>query len=258
MMEKETLARAIAEVAKGAGELILNREDIQVSEKGDVANIVTTMDVRSQDYILTRLKQLLPEAKVIAEESNHNEFDDGYVWVVDPIDGTSNYAYDLKHSCISIALLYQKKGDIGVVYDPYLKEMFVGIKGFGSYLNGKATHVNQNALPSSLVVVGTSPYAKEKADITFHNMKKIFVNSRDIRRSGSATLDLCYVACGRFDAFYEASLAPWDYSAAATIIKESGGIIEAIEPDVWGYEKSIGIIAGNQHNYLSLLNLLKE
>lgn len=256
-MDIRKVCNEIIEVAHGAGKLIMNRSDIRIRQKGDIANIVTTMDVKSQDYILSRLVTIMPEAKIIAEESDTNEFDDGYVWVVDPIDGTTNYAYDIKHSCISIALLKGGKGCIGVVYNPYLEETFVGVKGHGSYLNGKILTANEHDLASSLVVVGTSPYAKEKADITFDNLKKIFVHTRDIRRSGSATLDLCYVACGRYDAFYEASLAPWDYSAAATIIKEAGGIIDAIEPDVWGYEKSIGVIAGNKNNYSDLYKLIK-
>lgn len=256
-MDIKKVCNEIIEVAHGAGELIMHRNDIRIRQKGDIANIVTTMDEKSQEYILKRLVNIVPEAKVIAEESDHNEFDDGYVWVVDPIDGTTNYAYDLKHSCISIALLKGGKGFIGVVYNPYLKETFVGVKGHGSYLNGKILTVNDHDLNSSLVVIGTAPYAKEKADLTFDNLKKIFIHGRDIRRSGSATLDLCYVACGRYDAFYEASLAPWDYAAAATIIKEAGGIIDAIEPDTWGYLKSIGVVAGNKKNYQKLYDLVK-
>lgn len=256
-MDIRKICEEMIDVAKGAGELISHREDIRVSQKGDIANLVTTMDVKSQDYILKRLMKILPEAKIIAEESDHNEFDQGYVWVVDPIDGTTNYAYDLKQSCISIALLYKGTGFIGVVYNPYLDETFVGVKGHGSYLNEKMIHVRDHDLHASLVTVGTAPYAKEKADITFDNLKKIFLNARDLRRSGSATLDLCHVACGRYDAFYEASLAPWDYSAAATIIQEAGGIIDALAPDRWGYTKSIAVIAGNKNNFEPLKNLVK-
>lgn len=256
-MNIRNICEQMIEVAKGAGELISHREDIRVTQKGDIANLVTSMDVKSQDYILKRLKLILPDAKIIAEESDHNEFDQGFVWVVDPIDGTTNYAYDLKQSCISIALLHQGNGFIGVVYNPYLDETFVGVKGHGSYLNESVIHVRDHDLKSSLVTIGTAPYAKEKADLTFDNLKKIFINARDLRRSGSATLDLCHVACGRYDAFYEASLAPWDYAAAATIIKEAGGIIDALEPDIWGYEKSIAIIAGNKNNFNALKDLVE-
>lgn len=257
MMNIRNICEQMIEVAKGAGELILHREDIRVKQKSDIANLVTSMDVKAQDYILKRLKVLMPNAKIIAEESDHNEFDQGYVWVVDPIDGTTNYAYDLKQSCISIALLYQGEGFIGIVYNPYLDETFVGVKGHGSYLNDTVIHVRDHDLKSSLVAIGTAPYVKEKADVTFNNLKKIFINARDLRRSGSATIDLCNVACGRYDAFYEASLAPWDYAAAAIIIEEAGGIIDALEPDKWGYEKTISVIAGNKNNFIHLKKLVK-
>ena len=114
-MNLRYVVEGMIKIAQGAGDLILDREDIHVKEKGDVSNIVTSMDIKSQNYILERLVKLVPEAKVIAEESTNNEFDNGYVWCVDPIDGTTNYAYDAKMSCISIALLYEGKGFIGVI-----------------------------------------------------------------------------------------------------------------------------------------------
>ncbi len=256
-METKKLVEEVSAVAKEAGKFILNREKIDISVKGDVANIVTNMDIAVQKLILSKLKMILPEAKIIAEENNVFGFDEGYVWVVDPIDGTTNYAYDCKCSCISIALLYEKEGYIGVVYNPYLDELFVGVKGEGSTLNEKSIHVNDNKLASSLIVVGTTPYDKAKADVTFDNLKQLFLHGRDIRRSGSAVLDLCYIACGRFDAFYEACLAPWDYSAASIIVSAANGKVETIAPAVWGYEKSIPIIAGNKNNFNEIKNIVK-
>lgn len=255
-METNKLVKQIEDVAKEAGKFILDRDEINVSTKGDIANIVTNMDVAVQSLILFKLTTILPEAKVIAEENNVYDFDNGYVWVVDPIDGTTNYAYDCKCSCISIALLYKKEGYIGVVYNPYLDEIFVGVKGQGSTLNGKPICVNDNKLAASLVVVGTTPYNKNKANITFDNMKKLFIYGRDIRRSGSAVLDLCYVACGRYDGFYEATLAPWDFSAGSIIIQEAKGIIGTIEPEVWGYHKPIPVIAGNDNNFKAIKKLV--
>ncbi len=256
-MNKNEIVKQMIAVAKEAGAFILNREVLRVDQKGDVANIVTNMDIAAQELILSRLTTILPEAKVIAEENNTFAFDEGYVWVVDPIDGTTNYAYDCKFSCVSIALLHEKAGYLGVVYNPYLDELFVGIKGEGSTLNGKSIHVNETKLKSSLIVVGTSPYAKEKANLTFDNLKKLFIYGRDIRRSGSAVLDLCYVACGRYDAFYEASLAPWDFSAASLIIQEAGGLVGTTKEEIWGYEKSIPLIAGNEQNFHAIHTLIQ-
>lgn len=257
-MNLETVVRGMIETAQGAGKLILDRNNIEVHEKGDVSNIVTTMDVKSQEYILERITKLVPEAKVIAEESKNNEFDYGYVWCVDPIDGTTNYAYDTKMSCISIALLYEGKGFIGVVYNPYSDETFVGVKGHGSYLNGNKIHVNKYPLSASLISVGTTPYNKDLADVTFEKMKQIFLHCRDTRRSGSATIDMCYVACGRYDGYYEYVLAPWDYAAVATIIEEAGGVIGTAEPFEWCYTKSITIIAGTPSNYEDLKKIVTK
>lgn len=257
-MNLRYVVKGMIKIAQGAGDLILDREDIHVKEKGDVSNIVTSMDIKSQNYILERLVKLVPEAKVIAEESTNNEFDNGYVWCVDPIDGTTNYAYDAKMSCISIALLYEGKGFIGVIYNPYAEETFVGVKGHGAYLNGKPIHVNEYPLSASLISVGTTPYNKEMADETFDKMKRIFLHCRDTRRSGSATIDMCYVACGRYDGYYEYVLAPWDYAAVATVIEEAGGVIGTADPYTWCYTKSITIIAGTKANFDELKKVVTE
>ncbi len=256
-MDYQKILEAVIMVAQDAGYGIDFDRNFRVKQKGDIANIVTSMDVKIQGFILDRLKEILPQAKVFAEEEGIRNYDDGLVWVVDPIDGTTNYAYDCKHSCISIALLNHHEGVIGVVYDPYLHETFYAVANQGAFLNGRPLHVNEYDLSSSLTVVGTSPYRKELADVTFANLKKLFVNTRDLRRSGSAALDLCYVACGRFDCFYESNLSPWDYGAASTIIKEAGGLIDAIKPDTWGFDKPIGVIAGTPSNFEGLRKIIE-
>lgn len=252
------LSEKIINIAQEAGQFMKDNREFTVHEKTDAANIVTTMDIEVQKMIISRLQKLLPEAKIIAEENETNTFDTGYVWVIDPIDATTNYAYDCKYSCISIALLHELEGIIGVVYNPYLEETFHAVKGEGAYLNTTNIAVNQNNIKNSLIVVGSSPYKKELADYTFSTIKQLFLNCRDIRRTGSAVLDICYVACGRFDAYFEASVAPWDYSAATVILKEANGIIEPIAPDIWGYEGSIGLIAGNTENFIQLKQLTKR
>lgn len=219
-MEKEQLkqmAAQIERIAKNAGKLILNKENLEIHEKSDAANIVTNMDLASQHYIIEECQKLLPDSCFYAEEEGKQELGEAYTWVIDPIDGTTNYAYDYRHSCISIALLYKKKGIIGVVYDPYLEECFVGIEGMQSTCNGQAIHASKNPSNHALVLIGTSPYHKELADVTFDIAKRLFLNCRDLRRSGSAALDICYVANGRVDAFYEAQLSPWDYAAGKII-----------------------------------------
>lgn len=251
------LRKQIEVIAKEAGEMILQREQLCIEDKGDVANLVTSMDVKVQEFIVRELQSLIPEAKFIAEENSVFDYGDEYVWIIDPIDGTTNYAYDMKFSAISIALIHQNEGKIGVVYNPYLKEMFVGVRNEGSYLNEKSIHVSNFALHETLTAFGTSPYRKELAAKTFANVETLFTQGRDVRRSGSAVLDMCNVACARVDAFYEESLSPWDYAAASIIIEEAGGVLSTIGNTPWSYDKVVGLIAGNKENINSLKNIIK-
>ena len=245
-MDYVVLADKIETIARNAGLLINNPMNVEVSEKDGAANIVTNMDIAAQRYIINECSKLIEGATFIAEEGDVFSMGEGYTWIIDPIDGTTNYAYGYQHSCISIALLNKGKGIIGVVYNPYLNECFKGINGYGSFLNGEVIQVSNHAFDKALVLVGTAPYHKEFADHTFDVIKRIFLKGRDVRRSGSAVLDLCYVACGRVDAFYEASLFPWDYAAGEVIVKNAKGTLEAITPNEIKYDKEIGVIAGNQ------------
>lgn len=256
-MNKELLLEQVIEIAKEAGTKIKNERNFEVHEKGDAANIVTDMDIQIQKMVLSKLETLLPNASFYAEEEGQRDMNDGFVWVVDPIDGTTNYAYDLHTSCISIGLLYQKQGYLGVVYNPYLDECFYARKGCGAYLNGNPIHVSENDIAHSLFSVGTTPYDKDHAQETFDKLKRLFLVGKDIRRSGSAAIDLCNLAAGRYDGFYECALAPWDYAASETIIKEAGGIIDTMAPYTWGYEGSITIVAGNKNNIEDLKEILK-
>lgn len=243
-MEVKQLANEIEKIARQAGELITSHTIESVTQKTQISDIVTDLDVKSQELILSLCKQLIPESSYVAEEDMNRQVNEGYTWVIDPIDGTTNFAYDYHHSCISIALLYEKKGYIGVVYNPYLDECFVGIEGIGSFLNGQRIQVSKNDMAHALCVVGTSPYNKKLADHTFDQMKKLFLKGRDLRRSGSAALDCCYVACGRVDAFYEEQLSPWDYAAGKIIIENAQGKVKALNGS-FDYLKPVGIIASN-------------
>lgn len=245
-MKLKELAKEIEKIAKGAGQLIINNRYQEIIEKDGVSNIVTDMDVASQKYIIERCLALLPESCILAEEDGQQQIGEGYTWIIDPIDGTTNYAYDFKHSCISIALYYQRKGLIGVVYDPYLKESFVGIEKEGSYVNDKKIHVSSHSFKQALVMVGTSPYDKSLADKTFTIMKQFFLQARDVRRSGSAALDICYLASGRIDAFYEHSLQPWDYAAGLIILKNANGCAKSLTPHAFEKLQPTGLVMSNQ------------
>lgn len=236
--------KEVQKIAYEAGQMIKENANAKIFVKEGRSNFVTEMDIKSQEFLLERLKGLVEGASFIAEEKE-NEKHTGYAWVIDPIDGTTNYMHGVNHSCISIGLLLDDESVLGVVYNPYLDEMFSAVKEYGATLNGEKIQVSTRPLEDALVFYGTSPYNIEAVEHSFEIIKQIYLATRDLRRSGSAALDLCYVACGRADAFYEAVLAPWDFSAATCIIQEAGGVIDAIKPDVWGYHKSIGVYATN-------------
>lgn len=254
-MNLQTICRNTEALIKEAGAMMISFEIQEIKEKGDVANIVTDMDIKVQKFLIEGLKDILPNSDFLAEEENVQGDTDGYLWIIDPIDGTSNYAYGFKHSAISIALSHHGKGIMGVVYNPYLDELFTAIHNDGAFLNHVPIQVQQHDLRSSLTICGTCPYEKEYANETFEVMKQLFVQGRDIRRSGSAVLDLCYVAAGRCDAFYEYHLSPWDYAAASIIIKEAGGIVDAIGAE-FNILKRVGIIAGNVKNIEAIKTLV--
>lgn len=254
--KKIFFAQQIITIAKNAGSLIMNNKISKIIEKGNVSNVVTDIDVRCQQFIIKECLMCLPESSILAEEENYQRISERFTWVIDPIDGTTNYMYDYHHSCISIALYYQKRGLIGVVYNPYLDECFVGIEGVESTCNGKKIHVNNNDLKNSLVMVGTSPYDKTLANRTFEIMKQLFLKSRDIRRSGSAALDLCYLACGRIDAFYEHILQPWDYAAGSIIVRNAQGIIEPITENALNELQPTGIISSNGKCHEAFRNIV--
>lgn len=237
-----------------AGKMMTSHTYTEVTDKGDIANLVTDMDVKVQEFLIQALASIIPGSSFLAEESDKHEESDGFMWVIDPIDGTTNYIYDYKHSAISVALVENHEAILGAVYDPYLDEMFVCGKGSGAYLNEQPIRVSKNSLSASLIMCGTTPYDKAYAQMTFDVMRRMFMAGKDIRRSGSAVLDLCYVACGRVDGFFEQRLAPWDFAAGALMILEAGGRIMTIDGPLQ-YGKKIGMIAGNANNIDDLIEI---
>lgn len=256
MFDKKEMSCSIEKIAKNAGQMMMNRENIEINEKTDIANIVTDRDVKIQKYIIEECKKLIPTSCFYAEEENEQKVGDEYTWVIDPIDGTTNYAYDYKHSCVSIALLYKKHGLIGVVYHPYYDDCYVGIEGMGSTCNGKKISPTQYPFHSALVLFGTSPYQKELADRTFDLAKKMFLHCRDIRRSGSAALDMCYIASGKADVFYEMILSPWDFAAGKIICENAGACVCALNHEEIDYSKKVGILASNKECFMEAKRML--
>lgn len=205
----------------------LNRERaLHVREKG-LADFVTQVDVQVQEYVKQRLKECCPDIQFMGEEQDNSQVDfSGPVWILDPVDGTTNLVHDYRCSALSLALWDGEGLRIGIVYQPYTEELFFAEKGKGAYLNGDRIHVSDvKTLEGSLVSIGTSPYHHELAEENFKLFKEVFLRCSDIRRLGSAAVDLAYVACGRTDAFFERNLKLWDFAAGILLVEEAGGAV---------------------------------
>ena len=242
------LLEDICAVVKSCGQIILEakRDDIVISEKAGEANFVTTYDTKVQEELRKGLLKLTPDAAFMGEEGSDDSFvRDGYCYIVDPIDGTTNFIKDFHQSCISVALLKDGKAFIGVVYNPYLDEMFTAKAGEGAYLNGKEIHVSREPLENGLVLFGTAPYYKELNRKSFDMAYEDFQKALDIRRSGSAALDLCTIAAGRAELYFELRLYPWDHAAGGLIVKEAGGIVTTVEGEEMPYDKPCSVMARN-------------
>ncbi len=258
VLERAT-EEAIEMVREVSQLLLQDMEDKQVITKSGDANFVTEIDLKVQDIIVGRLKKILPECSIIAEESKNTKFELGkYTWILDPVDGTTNLMYGYKYSAIALGLIVEGKPYAGIVYNPYLKEMFTAVKGKGAFVNGRPIRVTGNStLGDSLITIGTSPYDKGKADETFRVAKNVFLKCRDIRRSGCAALDICYVAAGRTDGFFEMELQPWDYTAASIILEEAGGRITNWEGNRLDYVSKESAVASNSLIHQELFNSVK-
>lgn len=210
---------------KKAGKLFADRNAAAHTREKGVADYVTEVDFAVQQFIRRRLEELYPEVQFLSEEKSNEEIDkDGLVWVLDLVDGTTNLIHDYRASVISLALMQKGSVVLGMIYNPYTDELFSAQKGKGSYCNGQKIEVSgAETMEKCLISIGTSPYYKEMAEKNFKVFQAIFKDCQDIRRSGSAALDLAYVACGRIEAYFERNLKIWDYAAGMLLVRESGG-----------------------------------
>lgn len=211
--------------AKQAG-LILKKnlsKKRKIAYKG-VVNLVTEMDLLAEEIITSLIKKHFPNHNILAEEKVNWQGDSPYRWIIDPLDGTTNYAHGFPIFCVSIALEKDKEIILGVVYDPMREELFIAEKGKGARLNGKKIHVSAvSKLSQSLLATGFPYDLRESSKNNFDHFRNFALRVHAVRRAGSAALDLCYVAAGRFDGFWEMKLGPWDFAAGSLIVKEAGG-----------------------------------
>ena len=203
---------------------------IQVTKKGDI-NLVTEADIASEALIIERIRSHYPKDAILAEEAGNVVLigDSERKWIIDPLDGTTNFAHGYPCFCVTIALEYQGEIVLGVTYDPTRDECFSAEKGQGASLNGRRITVSTTEkLGDSLVVTGFPYDFKTKPDFARH-LRDFLVHTRGIRRDGSAAIDMAYVACGRFDGFWEEGLNPWDMASGRLLIEEAGGMVTSYD-----------------------------
>lgn len=219
---------AAGDVAMKAGAVLLdglyNKEQI-VEFKGDI-NLVTEMDRRAEEVIKNYLSERFPDIAMLAEEGGESGTFSGRRWIVDPLDGTTSYAHGLPHFSVSIALEEDGKIVAGVVYNPCVDECFSAVRGGGASLNGRKIKVSEtSSMKRSLLATGFPYDRATSSDNNVDNFNAFILKAQGIRRMGSAALDLCYTAAGRFDGYWEMKLSPWDSAAGSVILEEAGGRI---------------------------------
>jgi myo-inositol-1(or 4)-monophosphatase len=254
-----TLEQVIA-WAKAAGKIIRSKfyDEHTIGYKGAV-DVVTEADKASEDYLVGEIHRCFPGHSLLTEESGEHAGDAGNCWIIDPLDGTVNYAHRLPIYSVSIAFQHNGQLQLGVVYDPTLDECFSAERGKGAFLNGKKIAVSQTPeLIQSLLVTGF-PYDRESP--TYKRGQRLFTHmttiTQGVRRLGSAALDLCYVGCGRMDAYFELSIHAWDIAAAALIVQEAGGVVTDIDGNPDFMTPPYAMIGANPLVYDALLAEIK-
>jgi myo-inositol-1(or 4)-monophosphatase len=243
--------------AREAGVILLENlgkvKEIEFKAKN---SLVTEVDKLSEEIIISNIRSSFPEHAIFAEESGRDSSESEHVWLIDPIDGTTNYAHAYPFFSISIALEINGEVEVGLVYDPVKDEMFTAEKGKGAFLNGESISVSKShAIEHSHVCTGFMHEVEWMVEANIKHFGNFIRRARAVRRDGSAALDLCYVACGRFDGFWELGLNPWDTAAAVLILIEAGGQVSTFTGDEYSiYEKEI--LASNSIVHEQMIEIL--
>lgn len=247
----------VIELLKRTKTFVENRERVSHIKVKGPADYVTQVDTDIQNFLAKELGRLAPEIQFLGEEEGLHQMTGDTYWILDPIDGTTNLIHDYQHSVVSLGLYDKGEIVMGIVYDPFREDVYHAQKGKGSFLNGNPIQVSAaETLGETIVAIGTSPYDKELAEKNFRCFQRIFEKSQDIRRTGSAALDLAYVACGRTGGFFEARLSPWDFAAGMLLVTEAGGRVTDYAGEPLNLLKRGSVVASNGKVHEALRALL--
>ncbi len=268
ILESAMKYASILPVIVSAADIILSAADPEstIHAKSGDANYVTAYDSAVQKRLIGQLSSLFPDASFFGEEDGQNDLSHlktGLTFIIDPIDGTTNFMQHYMQSAISVGLCDHGEMVFGAIYNPYLDRLYYAEKGQGAFVRhagaDQPIHVSSRHLADSLCGFGTSPYRREEfGERTFRTAYRLFMRTRDVRRSGSAALDLAAVASGAIDVFFEYCLFPWDHAAGTLLIREAGGTIIQIDGSPVSFEAPCGVIAGNPDICREVLDLSAE
>jgi myo-inositol-1(or 4)-monophosphatase len=257
-MSKQPVLADLERMARQAGSILSEgyETELRVDYKGEI-DLVTEFDRRSEDYLLGEVARDFPTHSVLAEETGGINGDSEHLWVIDPLDGTVNFAHGIPIFSVAIAYVFQGELRLGAVYDPCRDELFLAEKGRGVWLNGRPLRARQETeLGRSLLVTGFPYDIRTTAENNLAQYAHFALQSQGVRRLGSAALDLCYVAAGRFDGYWELSLKPWDLCAGALIAQEAGAIVTDVRGQVNFFKPPLSVLAANPVLHAKMLNEL--
>ncbi len=255
--ENRSLLEAALTMAESAGKIhkkYYRSAGLEQSTKSNDSDVVTIADKQAEASILAYIREHFPMHGVISEESGRDHDEREWRWVIDPLDGTTNYSAGLPVFCVSIAVEHNMEAVVGVVFAPVLGECFFAVKGVGAWLNGKTIRCSDNGEMSKAVVATGAPYDRTvNPDNNLEEICRVALHVRGIRRMGSAAIDLCYTAAGFFDAYWELNLNRWDIAAGQLIAAEAGAVIKSIRTD-----RNHSIVASNPRLFESMYRLLEK
>lgn len=257
--QNDALIEQAVKVVRKAGALLTDQSAVRNIWAKSETDFVTNVDVTVQETLKAQLASLAPEIQFMGEEQDNSRLDwHRPCWILDPVDGTTNLIHSFRHSAVSLALSEAGQILFGVVYNPYSGECFTARRGQGAFCNGSPIRVSgADRLEDSLLCAGTVPGRRELADKAFCQMRNLYNVCQDIRRTGCASLDLCWVACGRLDGYVELFLQPWDYAAGLLIVNEAGGRITAPDGSPLSLCQGGPLLASNGKLHAALQSLLK-
>ena len=251
----------IAEIVRRAGGIVRGAAHIEesVQEKSSHCDLVTKYDGMVQETLRRELLAAFPDAGFYGEEEEVHDIEGKAAYfIVDPIDGTMNFVRHAKHSCISVGLMKDGQMEYGAVYQPYTDELFTAQRGQGAFLNGRPLKMRDVPLSESIAMFGSAIYYRDTIPATARLMQEALPLVLDFRRSGSAALDICYLAAGRADVFFEACIRPWDYAAATLIAQEAGAVVSALDGTPLRYIDRCSVAVGTPSNYPELIEIVQR